>query len=98
MDHPAFSHPSGSAEPDLDPAVFDNDRDLAFASGMLEHFLQTRLIVADVDVFGLCSICRPGIGRVGSTRLAVNNHFRHRRTSEQVFFTIIKSRETEIKK
>lgn len=80
------SYPSCSAESDLDPAVFDYDRDLAFASGMLEHFLQTILIVADVDVFGPVPICRPGIGSVGSTLLAVNNNVRHGRTSERVFF------------
>ena len=56
----------------------DNDRNFLNPPGMFEHLFKVFLIRFYVNVLGLFPIRRPGVGRIGSTRLSINDDlFRH---------------------
>jgi hypothetical protein len=68
-------HPSGTAETDCHATLFDDDRDLAFASCQSQHPLQFGRVFLDVDItkrnVPLLVILTGGCG-VGSSVFAKN--------------------------
>ena len=69
------SHPSGAAVADRHLVPLDDHRDLALTAGGFQHLLKFRRIRLDVIIFSPAAVSRPGLIRIGSACLPVNNHF-----------------------
>ena len=70
------SDPSGAAVPYGDLAVIDDDRHVAAAAAVRQHLVEKGAVPDDVPVIDGSSLRLVGLtgpGRVGSTRLAVND-------------------------
>ena len=51
----------------------DNDRDFLNPARMLEHLFKVAFVRLYVNVLGIIPIRRPGVGRIGSTGLSIND-------------------------